>query len=283
MDKSVKKMYKIKKLLPNVYGISSGTVMSYLVVGNKGAMIIDTAYGFEDLSQAVREVTKLPVTVVDSHGHVDHSGGNFYFDTPTCIHEADVELYQKHNSAEMHRHCETVMKPFQRIFFWRNLLSKHPEQNDEKRAGFHDFRFIKEGDIFDLGEIHAQIIEIPGHTQGSVAVYFPEKRLMITSDGANPGPWLFLPESTNLSTYISSLHKLEKYEYDYILTGHSDKLMPKSDLSDWIHVAEHPDMENAKPAKESYFAPGVHPITVWAKGDSKRKGANIMIDPNKVD
>lgn len=68
MDRSVKRMYRIKELLPSVYGISSSVVMAYLVVGKTGAMLIDTAYGFGGLDQAVREVTSLPVMTRRSSG-----------------------------------------------------------------------------------------------------------------------------------------------------------------------------------------------------------------------
>lgn len=283
MEKALQKMYRVKPLMDGVYAISSSAVKTYLIVGQRGALLVDTAYGFEDLSAAVREITTLPLTVINSHGHIDHTGGNFYFNTPVCIHEADVEVYRRHNQPGFHRHLEKSLRLFDRIIFWRTLLPKDPERNDGRRSSFDNWRFIKEGDRFDLGGVTAQIIEIPGHTPGSVAVFLPEKRLMITSDGANPGTYLFLPESTRLSTYIESLKKLKNYDYDFILTGHSDKLMPKKDLNSWLHVAENPDIKHGKPREDDeILAPGVHAITCWATEDPKHKGPGIVLDPTKV-
>ena len=283
MDKAARKMYKIKELADGVYGIDSTAVMSWLIVGKTSAMLIDTAYGFEDLRQVIRHITDLPVTVVNSHGHIDHSGGNFYFDTPICIHEADVEVYRRHNQPAFHRYMEKTLKIFQIIAFWRHVVPKDPERNDEKRASFNNWRFVKEGDRFDLGSLTAQIIEIPGHTQGSIAVHFPEKRLIVTTDGACSATWLFLPESTKLSTYIESLKKLEKLDYDSILTGHSDKFFTRGDLRKWLHVAEHPDLKNGRLGKERDYAPGVKPITCWATDDPRHKGPTVVLDPKKMD
>ena len=228
MDKAARKMYKIKELADGVYGIDSTAVMSWLIVGKTSAMLIDTAYGFEDLRQVIRHITDLPVTVVNSHGHIDHSGGNFYFDTPICIHEADVEVYRRHNQPSFHRYMEKTLKIFQIIAFWRHVVPKDPERNDEKRASFNNWRFVKEGDRFDLGSLTAQIIEIPGHTQGSIAVHFPEKRLIVTTDGACSATWLFLPESTKLSTYIESLKKLEAMmdRFDTVYPSHGTPEIP---------------------------------------------------------
>jgi glyoxylase-like metal-dependent hydrolase (beta-lactamase superfamily II) len=282
MDKILKKTYRVKKLMDGVYGITSSGVACYLIIGKEKACVIDTAYGFADLKAMVREITDLPLIVFNSHGHIDHTGGNFYFDTPVCIHEKDVEVYKKHNEPSFHRYMEKSLKTLNRIVFWRILVPKHPEDTDEGRMNFSSWQFVKDGDRFDLGELTAEVIEIPGHTQGSIAIYFPEKKLLITSDGANAATWLYLPESTDLSEYINSLHKLEKYDFNSILTGHSVKLFNRGDLENWIKVAEQPGLNHAKEVKGGDFAPGVKPLQVWAEDDVKHKGPSIVIDPEKI-
>lgn len=175
MGRAVRKMYKSREVLPNVWCISSTAVMCWLVIGKTGAMLVDTAYGYEDLSQAVREITKLPLTVVNTHTHIDHSGGNFFFDSPVYISEADRALYDIHSKAQAHREMEKTLKIFKYIVFWRNVLPRDPERNDSRRENFNNFKYVKDGDSFDLGGMTAIIVEIPGHTQGSIAVYLPEK------------------------------------------------------------------------------------------------------------
>lgn len=282
MDKALKKTYKVKQLMNGVYGITSSGVACYLIVGKEKACVVDTAYGFADLKTMVREITDLPLVVFNSHGHVDHTGGNFYFDTPVCISEKDVEVYQRHNEPSFHRYMENRLKVLDRIFFWRILVPKHPEDTDEGRMNFKNWHFVKDGDRFDLGDLTAEVIEIPGHTKGSIAIWFKEKKLIITSDGANAATWLFLPESTDLPTYIESLHKLEQYDFEHILTGHSLNLFTRKDLEKWIEVAEHPGLDHAKKEKGGDFAPGVTPLHVWAKDDVKHKGPSIMIDPERI-
>lgn len=281
MDRQLAKMFKIKQLDENIYCISASMVNTYVILGKEKAMVIDTGYGFRDLMQVVREITDLPLVVINTHGHVDHSGGNFYFAEPVYIHKFDYELYKKHNSPEMHRELEKTLKFVNRVFFWRELITKNPEENDEQRYEFDHFEFIKEGDTFNLGNLTAQIIEIPGHTQGSIAVYFPEIRLIVTSDGANAACWLFLPESTNLSTYEASLHKLEAYDFDRILTGHTDKFFGRDDLAEWIDLAENLDIENGKKQKEDFLAKGADVRNCWNKKDSRHRGSYIVVDVNK--
>ena len=283
MDKALKKLYQVKKLEEGLFAVSSSAVMSYVLTGKEKALVLDTAYGFGDLHAVVRQITDLPLIVVNSHGHIDHTGSNFYFPEPVYLHEADRELYQKHNEPAFHRELEKTLWIFQRIFFWRSILPKHPEENDEKRQNFSNFLPIREGDLFDLGGLHAEVVEIPGHTPGSIALFIPEKQLVLASDGANAATWLFLPESQNLSVYRNSLYKLRNLPANRILTGHSSKFFSKDDLETWIRVAEAPDLTGGKPQKQAYLAPGADVRQVFAKGHNTRKDPHIVLDLVKAD
>ncbi len=178
---------------------------------------------------------------------------------------------------------EKTLRIFQRIFFWRTIIPKHPEENDEKRGSFSNFLPLHEGDSFDLGGLHAEIVEIPGHTPGSIALFSPEKSLILASDGANSAVWLFLPESQNLSVYRNSLYKLRSLPADRILTGHSAKFFSKSDLEAWIRVAENPDLEGSKPQKQGFLAKGADVRKVCAKGYNTRRDPAVVLDIAKAD
>ncbi len=51
----------------------------YLVIGKERAAFIDTGYGFGDLNAFARQFTDLPLLVLNTHGHLDHAGGDFQF------------------------------------------------------------------------------------------------------------------------------------------------------------------------------------------------------------
>ena len=68
-------IYQIK-----YYFLGLAEVYMYLIIGDDKCLLIDTGYGATDVMQYVRSVTELPVTVVNTHGHMDHIGGNHDFD-----------------------------------------------------------------------------------------------------------------------------------------------------------------------------------------------------------
>jgi len=55
-------------------------VISYLIVGTDKALLFDTGNGLGDIKAIVDQLTDKPITVLNSHSHFDHIGGNYQFD-----------------------------------------------------------------------------------------------------------------------------------------------------------------------------------------------------------
>ncbi|QLG40487.1 hypothetical protein HW560_21875 [Paenibacillus sp. E222] len=62
-------------------------------------MLIDTSYGLTDMPQAIREITALPLQVVNTHGHIDYTRGKHLFNT-VLLSDLDNEVFERHNDAE---------------------------------------------------------------------------------------------------------------------------------------------------------------------------------------
>ena len=280
--------FSVKELIPGVYGFSNCAVSSFLIVGKERALLFDTGYGVADLKLAVEEITKLPLYVVNSHGHFDHTMGNSRFPGPYYIHKADLEVYHRHNSPASRLMGLEAVQKWQRILFFLHWIPKDLDTNALINGMPEDnFIFVEEGNTFDLGGVTAEVVEIPGHTSGSIGLLVKEKRLFFASDGVNANVWLFLPESQKLSVYQKTLEKIQKLDFDYLLTGHSLKLEPKANLKDYIAVAMDPDIENASEQKPIDFAPGVTPLRCLDKANrnKRRKDKNkagIVISQDKL-
>ena len=88
------------KINDHIYQIKDrmGVLMT-LIIGNEKALLIDTGYGIYNIHEHIKSLTTLPITVVNSHGHMDHSCGNYLFDE-IYIHPKDFNLCTLHNSKE---------------------------------------------------------------------------------------------------------------------------------------------------------------------------------------
>ncbi len=277
------KSYVVKKLTSEIYALNQGGVCIFLIIGKTYALVFDTGAGLSDPMPAIRKLTDKPLYVVNSHGHYDHSAGNSFFESPVYMHEADREVYERHNSSALRKIAAQRLKAAQRRFFYLPVIPRHFNESIYIHTPlFTNFRYVHEKDSFDLGGMSAQVIEIPGHTPGSIGLLIPERKIFLAGDGLNSGTWLFLPESTKLSVYQETVRKVEKLDFEYLITGHSFDMLPKSVMEEYKAVAEKPDFAGGEIQPENPFAPGVIPRVCHALGSGREHKATIMISQDKL-
>ena len=84
---------------------------------------------------------------------------------------------------------------------------------------------VDEGDIIDLGERPLKVIDLPGHTNGSVALLDVNNRVLIGGDSIQTGRIFMFGKTRHMDLYIESLTALwENYrdQFDVVYPSHSD-------------------------------------------------------------
>jgi len=242
--------YYFQDVRPNVYRISSleGVFMD-LFIGTEKALLFDTGHGFANLREAVRSKTNLPLIIVNSHGHPDHSCGNFWFDEDIYIHEKDMKLCRNSNSVISRRLSVEYAKTAGKTETGekKSILPEGFDEHSYVHQGAGNLLPIKEGDVFDLGGITLKVIELPGHTRGCIGLLYQEEKILYTDDAINEHLWLFLPDSINLSTYIETLYKAKSIDFDIFYRSHNPAPCAKDILDDYLDCAENLDYDAGYP------------------------------------
>lgn len=183
----------------------AGTSSAYLLCGTEKALLVDTLNGREDLSDIVRSLTGLPAMVLNTHGHLDHIGGNHFFQE-AYIHPAEMGVYHEH---------------------MKMLAASLREGGIERVPDGTECRMlpIGAGQVIDLGGLRLEVVHIPGHTTGSIAVLDRKARLLYSGDAINGQIWMQLEHSTSLSEYLASLNDLDgiRDAFDGLYGGHVTK------------------------------------------------------------
>lgn len=248
-------------------------VLSTLVIGNEKALLFDTGYGIGNLKEEVEKITNKELIVINSHGHMDHSCGNYLFDQ-VFIHPLDLELCKEHNGIERRkRNLENIKKIGQLPIGFDE--DKYLKQN----AG--NLAFLNEGDIFDLGNTKLEVVMMKGHTKGSIALYNKEEKYLLVGDATCPFVWLFLKESEPVHVYIQSLRKILKLDFDNFLVGHGARLFPKKKMEDFLKIAEDIKLEDSV---QVYFdGYGVDTIYCYTLGKMyDQNDCGVVFDPLKL-
>ena len=101
-------------------------------------------------------------------------------------------------------------------------MSHEEEENYRNHNGKGRIVPIHEGRTIDLGERTLKVIDIPGHTPGSIALLDEKNRVLIAGDSVQDGSIFMFGPMRNMNTYIKSLRHLTEYDgqYDEIYAMH---------------------------------------------------------------
>ena len=199
--------FRVYELPGNVYALfenrQSELVISYLILGEKSALLWDTGLGIGDIRACAEALTALPITVLNSHNHPDHIGGNAQFDRVMCYDiDSAVERLTRGYS---HEELEGFIVPEEIIdppadfpgepFF---VVGKAPTAT------------VVDGQILDLGNRELEVIYTPGHNSSCITLIDERNGLLFTGDTWYPGPLYAYLEDSSLPDYAASMRRAEK-------------------------------------------------------------------------
>ncbi len=197
--------FKVYAVAPGVIAITEPfqwqEVISYLVLGSERAILFDTGLGIGALRAVTRELTNKPVTVVNSHTHFDHIGGNAEFD-----HVLGMNTDHTRKSAQGLPN-EDVREEVAPAALCRPLPDGVSEDTYRIRP-FVIHEFIRDGHEIDLGDRVLEVLSIPGHAPDAIALLDREAGYLWTGDSFYEGTiWLYWP-GTDLQAYEQSVERM---------------------------------------------------------------------------
>lgn len=188
-------------------GFGKGTVYSYLLAGTERAVLIDSGMGFLNLKPITDALTALPVSVINTHGHLDHIGSNHQYEV-AYLHPADEAVFREHSDNAYRRRMLAGLLAEAKLPAW---LLDLPLVRGEVRKftslpSCANRQPLSDGQQLDLGGRTLEVIATPGHTPGSVCLLDIERRQLFSGDTVcAEGVLLMLDHSTPVETFRQSL------------------------------------------------------------------------------
>lgn len=196
--------YEIENVADGIWMIQDNTVRMFLLDGGTESFLLDTGYGTGDLAALTASLTKGDIIVINTHSHADHTSANWQFRKFYC-HEADA------------REIRAVCGDGAQI----HLVNEH--------------------EILRAGTRQLEVVTIPGHTPGSIALLDRRDRILFSSDAvAKNFPIYMQFPGQDLQEYLRSLRKIESMQdlFDRICPCHGDFDIDKSYIGRTIHCVE---------------------------------------------
>ena len=190
-----------------------GSDSNIYIVDNE--LMVDTGTGayfpvikenFENLGIHPTEIK----TIVNTHCHFDHTGGNKRFrdlcKSKIAIHKEDKKCLES---------GQTMAEMF----------------NEQPRSVTVD-KALRDGDTIKTKNFTFEVIWTPGHTPGSICLYERKKKLLLSGDTVfADGVGRSDMRGGDQKALKESIRKLSALKIDYLLPGHG---MPKTTGIDFL-------------------------------------------------
>ena len=125
---------------------------------SKEAIVIDPGDESGKILDLLGEKRLIPLYIVITHGHPDHTGGAEEIHKATgakiLIHEEDAKVFNTPSA-------------------WLKYLFS---------SKIHIDKELKEGDVIKFGGISFAVIHTPGHSKGSMCLYSKEEKALFSGD-----------------------------------------------------------------------------------------------------
>ncbi len=154
------------------------------------------------------------------HSHFDHIGILPYLKEKWPW----IEVYGSKRAKDL-LSKEKVISSIQ--FMNDIILEKQNMKQKAKELGL-DFpaleveKVVSDGDIIKVGNFSLQVLEVPGHSSCSIALYEPNLKALFASDagGIPMGDDVFTAANSNFDKYLDSLNRMSKLDVNVHLAEH---------------------------------------------------------------
>ncbi len=173
----------------NTWSIEDVMVRCFLLEGENEAILVDCGMMIPSVRAIAEKLTEKPIRLFLTHADRDHIG---------CCHEF----------------AEIIMHPSESMVF-HNVSGM---SIDEKQR----LTFVKEGEVIDPGARPLEVIHLPGHTPGSIALLDRNSRMLFSGDPIQDGDIFMFGIHRDMPSYIDSLTRLQDRtnEFDQIYPSH---------------------------------------------------------------
>lgn len=207
-------LYRTTRLTDGVWRIDEcGLSVMYLIEGDTQALAVDCGVGVGDYLSVIRTLTDKPVIPACTSGLIPCAGGRGQFKTLRIARPDAEDLLPRLSS--LRRRVYAAQAKLCRSASVPSLLKMtFPTARREPMT-----MFLRQGDVIELGGRTVDVIEAPGVTQGCLAFYLREEKLLLTGRAVGRVNNLYRRGGDTPRNLADSADRLAKLDFETALDG----------------------------------------------------------------
>jgi len=193
-------------------GFVAGEETTLIIDAGGNTLAAQTLHGYAATARAGNQLI-----LINTEKHFDHIGGNSFF------HGLGIEIWG-------HPQLVRTTAEFEAEIAGINAAIPDPVRRERKEASafFYETHLtlpdhhVHAGHKFSLGELNAEVLFTPGHTQTNLSVWVPQEGVLYTGDcvvreylpnldASTPADW---------PLWLDSIDRIEALRPEFLVPGH---------------------------------------------------------------
>lgn len=183
------------------------------VRGRDRDLLMDSGMGVVSLVAQVPWLAERPVLAVASHAHFDHIGNHHEFAHRAC-HAAEAHILADPRADATLADRYAVVEMFER------LPPGGYRQADYRVVPAPATQLVEAGDIIDLGDRVFEVLHVPGHSPGSIALWERATGVLLSGDAVYDGPLVDDAYHSDIDAYVNTMTRLRALPVSVVHGGH---------------------------------------------------------------
>ena len=185
----------------------------WFVAGRDGNLLVDSGLGAVSLVGQFPWLTERPLLAVASHAHFDHIGNHHEFPARAC-HGLEAPILARPTRGA------TIATEYARLAMFTRLPPGGFDEAAYEVRPAPVTRVLAAGDVIDLGDRHFEVLHVPGHSPGSIALWEPATGVLFSGDAIYDGPLIDDAYHSDRADYVESLARLRELPVEVVHGGH---------------------------------------------------------------
>lgn len=218
--------YRVRRLADGVTHIDEPHIKPFFrcniwhVRGRDCDLLLDSGMGVVSLRRQIAVLAERPLVAVASHAHFDHIGNHHEF-ADRAIHRAEADILAK----------PTRPATLADLYVSDEIFTTLPPGDYDSRR--YDVvpapatRVLDDGDTIDLGDRRFEVMHLPGHSPGSIALWEKATGILFSGDVVYDGPLIDDCYHSDVGDYLASMERLRRLPVRAVHGGHFPSFGPE--------------------------------------------------------
>jgi glyoxylase-like metal-dependent hydrolase (beta-lactamase superfamily II) len=216
--------FEVTQLSPDLFRITEPRchkwvrANSFLILGKERDILVDSGMGVAALRPVIDRLSLRPRLVFTTHAHVDHVGSHPEFaDCEILAHPAEADelarpgkqglRFPQRSAEEIAALRRSGIEPSD--FMVEAVPFAGYDLKAYRRALVKPTRLLSEGDIVETGDREFEVLHLPGHSPGSIALWERSSGSLFSGDAIYDGVIVDNVPGSDVEMYRATMKRLQ--------------------------------------------------------------------------